>query len=174
MATKATARLRSLELAHSLLPVLKAISDEYRLAILLTLSEESKTVVELTNQLGIAQPLVSHHLKALRDVGLIVVTPEGRSNRYSICCDAVDEPIQLLSRIAILLTLSEESKTVVELTDQLGIAQPLVSHHLKALRDVGLIVVTPEGRSNRYSICCDAVKEPIQLLSSLASAAPSN
>jgi DNA-binding transcriptional ArsR family regulator len=100
MATKATTRLRSLELAHSLLPVLKAISDECRLAILLTLSEESKTVVELTDQLGIAQPLVSHHLKALRDVGLIVVTPEGRSNRYSICCDAVNEPIQLLSSLA--------------------------------------------------------------------------
>lgn len=100
MATKATTRLGSLELAHSLLPVLKAISDEYRLAILLTLSEESKTVVELTDQLGIAQSLVSHHLKALRDVGLILVTPEGRSNRYSICCDAVNEPIQLLSRLA--------------------------------------------------------------------------
>ena len=100
MATKVTTRLRSLELAHSLLPVLKAISDECRLAILLTLSEESKTVVELTDQLGIAQPLVSHHLKALRDVGLIVVTPEGRSNRYSICCDAVNEPIQLLSSLA--------------------------------------------------------------------------
>lgn len=100
MATKATTRLRSLELAHSLLPVLKAISDEYRLAILLTLSEESKTVVELTDQLGIAQPLVSHHLKALRDVGLIVVTPEGRSNRYSICCDVVNEPLQFLSSLA--------------------------------------------------------------------------
>ena len=100
MATKSTARMQSLEVAHSLLPVLKAISDEYRLAILLTLSEESKTVIELTEQLGIAQPLVSHHLKALREAGLIIATPEGRSNRYSICCDAVNEPIQLLSRLA--------------------------------------------------------------------------
>jgi DNA-binding transcriptional ArsR family regulator len=80
--------------------VLKALSDDYRLAILLTLSEASKTVVELTDQLGIAQPLVSHHLKALREVGLIAATPEGRSNRYSICCDAVNEPIQLLSSLA--------------------------------------------------------------------------
>jgi DNA-binding transcriptional ArsR family regulator len=80
--------------------VLKAISDDYRLAILVTLSEESKTVVELTDQLGIAQPLVSHHLKALREVGLIAATPEGRSNRYSICCDAVIGPIRLLSSLA--------------------------------------------------------------------------
>jgi DNA-binding transcriptional ArsR family regulator len=87
-------------MAHALVPVLKAISDDYRLAILLTLSEGSRTVVELTEHLGIAQPLVSHHLKALREVSLIAVTPEGRSNRYSICCDAVSEPIQLLSRLA--------------------------------------------------------------------------
>ena len=87
-------------MAHSLVPVLKAISDDYRLAILLTLSEESKTVVELTEHLGIAQPLVSHHLKALREASLITVTPEGRSNRYSLCCDAVSAPIQLLSRLA--------------------------------------------------------------------------
>jgi len=100
MTPKSTTRMQSLDLAKSLLPVLKAISDEYRLAILLTLSEESKTVTELTDQLGITQPLVSHHLKALRGAGLIVATPVGRSNRYSICCDAVNEPIQLLSRLA--------------------------------------------------------------------------
>ena len=89
-----------LERANALVPVLKAIGDEYRLAILLTLADESKTVVELTELLGIAQPLVSHHLKALRAVGLITVTPEGRSNRYSMCCDAVAAPIQLLSGLA--------------------------------------------------------------------------
>ena len=86
--------------ARALLPVLKAISDEYRLAILLSLARESRTVVELTEELSIAQPLVSHHLRALREAGLISVTPEGRSNRYAICCDAVAEPIRLLTDIA--------------------------------------------------------------------------
>jgi DNA-binding transcriptional ArsR family regulator len=90
----------SIEKSHPIVSVLKAISDDYRLAILSTLSEESKTVVELTDQLGIAQPLVSHHLKALREVGLISAVPEGRSNRYSICCAAIAEPIQFLSILA--------------------------------------------------------------------------
>jgi len=94
------APLASLADARTLVPVLKAISDEYRLAILLTLARESKTVVELTEELAIAQPLVSHHLRALREVGLISVTPEGRSNRYAVCCDAVADPIRLLSGIA--------------------------------------------------------------------------
>lgn len=100
MTSPSTAQIQPLEVARSLLPLLKAISDESRLAILLTLSDESKTVVELTDMLGLAQPLVSHHLKALREVGLVAATPEGRANRYSICCDAVNEPIRLLSSLA--------------------------------------------------------------------------
>lgn len=100
MARTTAPTLTSLETARSLVPVLKAISDECRLAILLSLADGSKNVVELTEELGIAQPLASHHLKALRGVGLISVTPEGRSNRYSICCDAVGEPIRLLSGLA--------------------------------------------------------------------------
>ena len=90
----------SREFAHTLVPVLRAISDESRLAILVTLARETRTVVELTEELAIAQPLMSHHLKALREVGLVSVTAEGRSNRYAICCDAVTEPIRLLSGLA--------------------------------------------------------------------------
>lgn len=93
-------RSGSLEVARTLVPALKAISDEYRLAILLLLAEQSHTVVELTKELGIGQTLVSHHLKALRDAELISVTPEGRANRYSVCCDAVAEPIRCLTSIA--------------------------------------------------------------------------
>lgn len=95
-----TANPVTLKVAHSLVPVLKAISDDYRLAILLSLAKESRTVVELTEELEIGQPLVSHHLKVLLEVGLISVTPEGRSNRYAICCDAVAEPIRFLSGLA--------------------------------------------------------------------------
>ena len=92
--------LPSREVAASIVPLLKAISDESRLAILVSLADESKTVVELTEELTLSQPLVSHHLKALREVGLISLTPEGRSNRYALCCDAVAEPIHLLNRLA--------------------------------------------------------------------------
>ncbi len=100
MARTAYSPLASLEDARSLVPVLKAISDEYRLAILLTLARESRTVVELTEELAIAQPLVSHHLRALFEAGLISRTPEGRANRYAVCCEAVAEPIRLLTGIA--------------------------------------------------------------------------
>ncbi len=88
------------ETARSLAPVLKALSDENRLAILVLLAERPRTVVELTDELGIGQTLASHHLKALRDTGLVAATAEGRANRYSICCEAIAEPVRYLSGMA--------------------------------------------------------------------------
>jgi len=80
--------------------MLKALADEHRLAILLTLAEGPRSVVELTSELEISQALVSHHLKALRECRLVSVTPQGRSNIYSMCCDAVAEPVRYIAGIA--------------------------------------------------------------------------
>ena len=85
--------------AGELAPILKVLADDNRLAILLLLVERPRTVVELSRELGIRQTLVSHHLKTLRDTAIVVATPEGRSNRYSVCCDALAEPIRTLTRI---------------------------------------------------------------------------
>lgn len=86
--------------ARQLAPVLKALGDENRLAILLTLVAGPCSVVELTARLGLGQTLVSHHLKALRDTGLVTATPVGRSNVYELCCDAVARPVRELAGIA--------------------------------------------------------------------------
>lgn len=86
--------------AVRLAPVLKALADEHRLTILLTLTERPHTVVELTEAVGLGQTTVSHHLKALRECGLVVATPVGRRNVYELCCDAVTEPIRFLSDLA--------------------------------------------------------------------------
>ena len=57
---------------------------------------------------------------------------------------------------------------MTELVEATGLRQTLVSHHLKSLRDNGLVTATPVGRSNVYSLCCEAMAEPIALLSTLA------
>jgi len=85
--------------AHRLVPVLKALAEENRLAILLTLADGEQSVTDLTHALGLSQTLVSHHLKALRETGLVSVTPRGRSNVYSMCCDVLAEPVRLLAAI---------------------------------------------------------------------------
>jgi DNA-binding transcriptional ArsR family regulator len=86
--------------ARQIAPVLKALSDENRLTILLAVADRQSSVTELVAATGLAQTLVSHHLKSLRDNGLVIVTPVGRSNVYSLCCDAMAEPIELLSTLA--------------------------------------------------------------------------
>ncbi|MDO8309299.1 MAG: metalloregulator ArsR/SmtB family transcription factor [Actinomycetota bacterium] len=86
--------------ARSIAPVLKALSDENRLTILLAVADRRSSVTELTAATGFSQTLVSHHLKSLRDNGLVIATPVGRSNVYSLCCEAIAEPIALLSMLA--------------------------------------------------------------------------
>ncbi|WP_026932149.1 ArsR/SmtB family transcription factor [Glycomyces tenuis] len=83
--------------ARELAPQFKALADENRLAIVLLLSERSRTVRELTEATGLAQTLVSHHLAPLRELGLVTVTPKGRSNVYALCCDAFTAPMRALA-----------------------------------------------------------------------------
>ncbi len=52
--------------------VFKVLSDENRLAILQVLVNGAKPVNEIAAQLDISQPLVSHHLKTLKNAGLVV------------------------------------------------------------------------------------------------------
>lgn len=89
-----------LEQARRLAPVMKALADENRLAILLAVAERDRSVTELTAATGLSQTLVSHHLKSLRANGLVAVTAQGRSNIYSVCCSAVAEPIEMLAALA--------------------------------------------------------------------------
>ena len=86
--------------AREIAPILKALSDENRLALLLAIADKDSTVTELAEVSGMSQPLVSHHLKTLRETGLVTSTAVGRSNLYSLCCDAIAEPIALLSDLA--------------------------------------------------------------------------
>jgi DNA-binding transcriptional ArsR family regulator len=88
-----------IELARRLAPVMKALSDENRLAILLAVAQRDHSVIELTATTGLSQTLVSHHLKSLRDTGLVTVRAQGRSNVYSLCCAAVADPLEMLAAL---------------------------------------------------------------------------
>lgn len=87
-------------LAGRLAPVLAALADANRLAILLAITQQPRSVKALTEVVGLPQTLVSHHLKALRDVGIVVATAQGRSNIYSMCCGVLAEPARLLAALA--------------------------------------------------------------------------
>ena len=61
-----------------------ALSDERRLRILAALRGGELCVCDLQVELGMAQSLLSFHLKALRDAGLVQVRRNGRWAHYSI------------------------------------------------------------------------------------------
>lgn len=55
-------------------------------------------------------------------------------------------------RISIAHCLANRPHTVKELTEHLQVSQPLVSHHLKILRDAHVIHKTQKGRSAVHSL----------------------
>jgi ArsR family transcriptional regulator len=83
METLVTARPATPDLAaHARL--FHALSDERRLRILTALRGGELCVCDLQDVLGMAQSLLSFHLKALRDAGLVSVRRDGRWAHYSI------------------------------------------------------------------------------------------
>jgi ArsR family transcriptional regulator len=63
---------------------LKFLSDGNRLRILKILSQRESCVCELIEQIGLAQPLVSYHLRKLRDAGLVRTRRKAQWVYYSI------------------------------------------------------------------------------------------
>lgn len=76
---------------HCCMPLFIALGDEVRLGIIETLSRadqngrtEGLNVNEITRQTSISRPAVSHHLKILKDSGLVQVKRSGTSNFYRL------------------------------------------------------------------------------------------
>lgn len=64
--------------------VAKALADENRLRILLGLAQEKKSVSRIVEELGISQPLASHHLKELKRALLVKVERSGPFIYYEL------------------------------------------------------------------------------------------
>ncbi|MBU4217146.1 metalloregulator ArsR/SmtB family transcription factor [Candidatus Parcubacteria bacterium] len=63
---------------------LKVISDENRLNILRILRDKELSVSEIWQYLDLSQNLVSHHLKVLKDFGLVDSQKNGMKVIYSL------------------------------------------------------------------------------------------
>ena len=61
-----------------------AVAELRRRQILDVLAGGERPVNDLVMQLGLAQPLVSKHLRVLREVGLVEVREEGRQRIYRL------------------------------------------------------------------------------------------
>jgi DNA-binding transcriptional ArsR family regulator len=69
--------------------VFNAIAEPQRRAILEVLAGDERSVTEVVNALGVAQPSISKHLRVLREVGLVEARRDGRQIRYRTNAHAI-------------------------------------------------------------------------------------
>ncbi len=78
----------------------QALADEKRVRVLELLGEGERCVCELAEALDVSQPLLSFHLRTLREAGLISDRREGRWVHYSLVPEALAELERAASSLA--------------------------------------------------------------------------
>src|ERR1700712_5554482 len=88
------------EATRALAERFKALGDPTRLAIVNQLAgADEVSVCHLVPQSGLSQPTISHHLKLLRDAGLVTSERRGTWAYYRLVPDAVAELAGTLSSL---------------------------------------------------------------------------
>ncbi|MBN8613513.1 MAG: helix-turn-helix transcriptional regulator [Deltaproteobacteria bacterium] len=83
-------------------PLMRALADEARLDIVARLAAAGGPVCvcDLIPGLGLAQPTVSHHLRTLRDAGVVTSERRGSWVYYSLDFSVVGRLADLISALA--------------------------------------------------------------------------
>lgn len=67
------------------------VAEPHRRQVLDLLREGDRSVGQLVEELNVAQPTVSKHLKALREAGLVVVRPDAQRRWYRLRAEPLRE-----------------------------------------------------------------------------------
>jgi ArsR family transcriptional regulator, zinc-responsive transcriptional repressor len=78
----------------------KSLSDENRLRIILCVSCGKKSVSSIVEELGLSQPLVSHHLKELKRSLLVKIERNGPFIYYELVDGRILDVVRTLSILA--------------------------------------------------------------------------
>jgi len=75
------------------------LADTNRIMILYTLAQGPRNVTEIYSELGMAQSLVSRHLKILRERGMVITERRGTVIVYSLADDRLIQALDLLRSV---------------------------------------------------------------------------
>lgn len=79
---------------------LRAIAHPQRLLIMdILFHEKSLNVTEIYEKLGVEQAVASHHLRILKDRGVVQVRRDGKNSIYSLTDDRYFKIIQVLNEL---------------------------------------------------------------------------
>lgn len=81
---------------EGLLSFLKALAEQRRIEIIQLLGRQEMCVEDLIAQLNISQACVSHHIRILKEAGIVQVRRTGRWSFYSLNRDALHMQWQAL------------------------------------------------------------------------------
>jgi DNA-binding transcriptional ArsR family regulator len=76
-----------------------ALSDPTRLLMVYALAEGPRNVTELANDLNVAQPTASRHLKVMRDRGLVFAVRQGTTVTYHLADPRLIQALDLLRTV---------------------------------------------------------------------------
>lgn len=85
---------------RSVAALAKGIADENRLRILLSLVCKKKSVTSIVEEVGLSQPLVSHHLKELKRCLLVTIERSGPFIYYTLADPRVLDVVEILDALA--------------------------------------------------------------------------
>lgn len=75
----------------------KALSDKNRVEIIKLLSQEELCACHILENMKITQPTLSHHMKQLKESGLVKMTKIGTWNHYSINKETINKYTEFLN-----------------------------------------------------------------------------
>lgn len=75
------------------------LADPKRILILYELAAGPRNVTELAHSLNLSQPLVSRHLKVLRDRGMVLATRQGVAVEYQLADRRLIEALDILRAV---------------------------------------------------------------------------
>ncbi len=93
----------------------KALSDPVRLDILDFLRDGEKCVCEITPHLGLIQPLVSRHLKILKECGMVCYRKDGPRRLYSITNEHI---FRIIDQVTPEIIEACTEKMLAQITEQ--------------------------------------------------------
>ncbi len=187
--------------AAELAPMFKALSDPVRLRLLSLIAATTEACVcDLTDAFEVTGATISHHLRVLREAGLVDCERRGTWVYYWVRKEALDllggllsatpapshqdslisakfDVVRLLAdplRAQLVEILAGGPACTAYLVAETGAKQPNVSGHLKQLREAGVVVAEPRGRYTFYRLVPAALQGAALHLNSLAAQARAN
>lgn len=88
-----------LEITQLHAEICAGLADPNRIMILYALSHGPRNVTELCNELSMPQPLVSRHLKVLRERGMVVFKRQGTVVQYFLADKRLIQALDLLRAV---------------------------------------------------------------------------